>query len=383
MICRDVIPFQGFVGSAQTGMQFGVRSNSTGTGAGSRSPDINSTGSSSTNSTGVDAGPNPSRRVDIHIQGPSSFGNMSDRTSTARLTVSDRTTSPESPNPASLSTSLSPSVPAALSTSPDGLTSDLATLPPPPAGSPASHAAKPTLASNATNPAVPLLGKDSKPHTPYSPSTSAPAVHALSPSGSTASPNQAASPQSAAEDQSNISPSNTSNTMRSSPEQNPRQSNSSWVATFSPQQGNQIDRASLAPAPAAVKATSPGLPPAAFSSQLGTAGQMGAAPGQSPAAPQQMPADSAQAKGPDSAALLPLPGPAPAAAPASSRAAATPGDAQAVHEHEKTHTDTLPVIVLGVLLGVAIAGLLAGELLLDCVLFCLAVLLSHVELCSF
>lgn len=167
--------------------------------------------------------------------------------------------------------------------------------------------------------------------------------------------------------------------MRPSAEQNP-----SWVATFNPQQGNQTDHASLAPAPAAVKATSPGLPPAAFSSQIGTAGRMVAAPGQSPAAPQQMPADSAQAKGPDSAVPLPFPStaPAPPPAPASSRAAATPGDAQAVHEHEKTHTDTLPVIVLGALLGVAIAALLAGESHPDCVLFCLALLWSHNVLCS-
>ena len=133
------------------------------------------------------------------------------------------------------------------------------------------------------------------------------------------------------------------------------------VAVLSPQQDSQFDPPTLAPA--------------AFSSQTGAAGQMGKAPEQRPAAPQQMPADSAQAVGADP---LPLPGTAPAPAPASSRAAAAPGDAQALRE--KTHTDTLPVIVLGALLGVAIAALLAGESLPDCVLFCVAVSLLCIAL---
>lgn len=129
------------------------------------------------------------------------------------------------------------------------------------------------------------------------------------------------------------------------------------VATASPPQDKHPDNPALGPA-LAVKGTPSGLPPAAFSSQTGAAGQMGVVLGQSHAPPQRMPADSAQAMGPDSAAPLPLPGTAPAPAPASSRAAAVAGDAQAVHD--RNHSDSLPVIVLGALLGVAIAALLAG-----------------------
>lgn len=357
VVCREVIPFQGFVGSAQTGSQFGVRLNTTGISAGSRSSDINS--------TGVEAGSSPNRMADPGTQGSSLSSNISDPMGSASLSVPDRTTRPESPNPASSAISLSPTGPAAVSGPAAASPSGPASLSTSAFEPPASHAAKPTLSSNASSPAVPLLGNDSQLQASHNPASSSPAVHALPPLVSTAAP------QSAAEHQRNISPIDTSNTLRPSPEQNPSQSSSMRVAILSPQQHNELDPPTLAPAPAALKTPSPGHPPAASSSKTGAAGQRGTAPEPSPAAPQEMPADSTQVMGTDLAAPLPLPGTAPA--PATSRAAAAPGDAQALHE--RTHTDNLPVIVLGALLGVAIAALLAGEPLPDCSLFCVAVFL--------
>lgn len=323
-----------------------------------------SMGTADTNSTGAEADSTPAGRADPQTQGSILSGNISDLISNSGLVDPDDIMRPEPPNPAPPSTSHSPSAPAAVSSPPAASPSGPASLLTSQAGSPASHAVKPILlSSNASSPAAPLLSNDTKPHMLYDPSTSIHhAVHALSPSGSTALPSQAASPQSAYADQGNISASHGSNTMRPSLDQK----HSMGVATASFPQDKHPDNPALAPAPA-VKGPPSGLPPAALSSQTGAAGQMSAAQGQGHAAPQHMTADSAQAMGPDSAA--PLPGTAPAPAPASSRSAVAPEDAQAVHE--KTGSDSLPVIVLGALLGVAIAALLAGKSLLHCVMFCI------------
>ena len=252
-------------------------------GAGSRGSDIDS--------TDIQASSNNLQVADPQLQGANSSGNLSDPVSSANLSVPGRSTSPESPNLASPATPLSPSSPAAMSSlAPSGP----AALSTPPAASPAFHDAKSILSSNASSPASPLLGNDSDLYTPHNPSTSSPAVHAMLPSGSTAPPTQATSFQSAAEDQTNVSPANISNTMRPIPTGNPNQSNSVAIAAFSP----------------------------------------------------------------DSAAPLPLPGTAPAPAPASSKAAAAPGDAQAVHEltHADALPVIVLAALLGVAIAALLAG---------------------------
>ena len=183
----------------------------------------------------------------------------------------------------------------------------------------------------------------------YGPSASLPAVHALAPSAAT----QAAS---AAGDQSNISHSNPSNFTRDNS-----------VPASNPSEENHPDSPVIAPAPAADgKAAAPGLLPAASTPKAGAIGQDGAALGQNAAAPGQNP----PVIGPSSpGSPEPLPGDA--------RAAAAPGDPQTVLD--KTHTNNLPVIVLGALLGVAIAALLAGRMLtkLDTALYCSYTLQTH------
>lgn len=453
-VCRGVIPFQGFVGSAQSGVQFAIRSSSTthllpptpttlpadsdrvaasrlpagvsssapspapfadkkllpgsntasippqfqqhpvapsssvgyvkdsrlsnsdfeavspeadagshgpntltgGMGGGGRSVDSNSTSAEG-------AGSPPSTTHDPKEHGPSPSVNTSDPANSAGLSGPHHNTSPEPLSPSPPATSLPPSAPTALSS--------------PPAESSAPHIANPTLVSaNASSHAGPLPGNASLPKPPSDPSGPLPAVHALAPSAAT----QAAFANSAAHDRSNISYSSPSHSMRANSHQSPTQSHNTSTPDSAPSEDNPPDRPDLAPPPAAaVQATPPGLLPAASTSQAGAMGPKGAAPGQTlpapgpyPAALQQTHTDSSQsaeAMGPTGTPQA-LPGNAPPPGPALSRAAAAPGDAQTVHEN--THTNNLPVIVMGALLGVALAGLLAGRVFskLDTALNC-------------
>ena len=115
VVCRRVIPFQGFVGSAQSGVQFAFSSNSTAMGPGSSNIlDTDSMGTADTNSTGVEAGSNPARKADPQTHDSNSSGNISDPTSNSSLINPDDTIRPEPPNPAPPSNSPSPSASAAV-----------------------------------------------------------------------------------------------------------------------------------------------------------------------------------------------------------------------------------------------------------------------------
>lgn len=329
----------------------GLNTHTRNPGVGGRSVDSNSTRAEGVRSP-------PSTKHDPQQHSPSPSVNVSEPTNSAGLSGPLCKASPEPPNPSPPATFLLPSAPAALSS--------------PPAESPAAHNANSTLAfANASSPAGPLPGNVSLPKPPPDPSGPLPAAHAEAPSAAL----QATSP--AADDQSKTSHPNPSNAMRL---QNPIQSPSMLASVSTPSEENPPDRPDLAPQPAAVvKAAPPKLLPAASMPQAGATGQKGAALGQTPPAPGQNPAplqqmhtgspQTAEAMGP-TGIPQPLPGNAPPPGPALSRAAANPGGAETLPE--KTHTNNLPVIVMGALLGIALAGLLAGRVFSNHTLLCTA-----------